>query len=92
MKVLLIGGGGREHALGWKIAQSPLLTKIYLAPGSPGLNSLNPKKFWLFNIYKVIKGLTMAFKNYTLCLRSYTTFITNLVSLDRIPTRSRVQY
>ena len=44
MKVLLIGGGGREHALGWKIAQSPLLTKLYLAPGSPGLNSLNPKK------------------------------------------------
>lgn len=43
MKVLLIGGGGREHALGWKIAQSPLLTKLYLAPGSPGLNSLNPK-------------------------------------------------
>lgn len=43
MKVLLIGGGGREHALGWKIAQSPLLTKLYLAPGSPGLNSLDPK-------------------------------------------------
>lgn len=37
MKVLLIGGGGREHALGWKIAQSPVLSKLYLAPGSPGL-------------------------------------------------------
>lgn len=43
MKVLLIGGGGREHALGWKIAQSPLLTKLYLAPGSPGLNCLGEK-------------------------------------------------
>lgn len=43
VKVLLIGGGGREHALGWKIAQSPLLTKLYLAPGSPGLNSLDEK-------------------------------------------------
>lgn len=38
MKVLLVGGGGREHALGWKIAQSPLLTQLYLAPGNPGLN------------------------------------------------------
>lgn len=40
MKVLLVGGGGREHALGWKIAQSPLLTRLYLAPGNPGLNRL----------------------------------------------------
>ncbi|MGE0183805.1 MAG: phosphoribosylamine--glycine ligase [Parvularculaceae bacterium] len=40
MKVLLVGGGGREHALGWKIAQSPLLTQLYLAPGNPGLNRL----------------------------------------------------
>jgi phosphoribosylamine--glycine ligase len=40
VKVLLVGGGGREHALGWKIAQSPLLTRLYLAPGNPGLNRL----------------------------------------------------
>lgn len=40
MKVLLVGGGGREHALGWKIAQSPLLSELYLAPGNPGLNAL----------------------------------------------------
>ena len=38
MKVLLVGGGGREHALGWKIAESPLLTKLYLANGAPALN------------------------------------------------------
>ena len=35
-KILLVGGGGREHALAWKLAQSPLLDRLLIAPGSPG--------------------------------------------------------
>ncbi len=40
MKILVVGGGGREHALVWKIAQSPLVKKIYCAPGNPGIAEL----------------------------------------------------
>ena len=36
MKVLIIGNGGREHALTWKVAQSPLVDKVYVAPGNAG--------------------------------------------------------
>jgi phosphoribosylamine--glycine ligase len=36
MDILIVGGGGREHALAWKIAQSPLAGKIYVAPGNGG--------------------------------------------------------
>jgi len=37
MNILLVGSGGREHALAWKIAQSPLVTRLVAAPGNPGM-------------------------------------------------------
>ena len=47
MIILLVGSGGREHALAWKIAQSPLVRKLVIAPGNPGmvkLGELRPVK------------------------------------------------
>ena len=41
MNVLILGSGGREHALAWKLAQSPLLDKLYCAPGNPGTTALS---------------------------------------------------
>lgn len=40
MKILVIGSGGREHALVWKISQSPLVEKVYCAPGNPGIGCI----------------------------------------------------
>lgn len=51
MKILILGSGGREHALAWKMAQSPLVTKIFIAPGNAGTElfgeniQINPDDF-----------------------------------------------
>ncbi len=40
MNILLLGSGGREHAMAWKIAQSPMLNQLFIAPGNPGTSSV----------------------------------------------------
>ncbi|WP_342974895.1 phosphoribosylamine--glycine ligase [Henriciella sp. AS95] len=42
MKILLLGSGGREHSLAWKIAQSPLVDEVFCAPGNPGMDKIGP--------------------------------------------------
>lgn len=42
MKILILGSGGREHALAWKIAQSPLVDEVFSAPGNPGMDKIGP--------------------------------------------------
>jgi len=42
MKILLVGSGGREHAIGWKLAQSPRVSELISLPGNPGLAELGP--------------------------------------------------
>ena len=42
MRVLLVGGGGREHAMGWKLAQSTRVDELISLPGNPGLAELGP--------------------------------------------------
>ena len=40
MKILIVGGGGREHALAWSISNSPLCDDLIIAPGNPGIAQL----------------------------------------------------
>lgn len=42
MNILILGAGGREHALAWKIAQSPLVDQVMCAPGNPGMDEIGP--------------------------------------------------
>ena len=54
MKILVIGGGGREHALAWKLAQSPKATKVFVAPGNGG-TALAGGKIQNLDITDVVK-------------------------------------
>ena len=58
MRVLVLGSGGREHALAWKISQSPALTKLWCAPGNPGTALVAENRKALNASVKETRGLT----------------------------------
>lgn len=65
MKILLLGGGGREHALAWKIAQSDKVEKLYIAPGNAGTDNVGENvdikadDFGSLKDFAVEKGINM---------------------------------
>ena len=65
MKVLLVGSGGREHALAWKLAQSKRLEKLYIAPGNPGTaqfgENVDIKDTDVEGLVKFAKGADVSF-------------------------------
>lgn len=65
MTILLLGSGGREHALAWKMLQSPLCTKLFVAPGNAGTNTiarnveLNPLDFDAIKTFVLLENVEM---------------------------------
>ena len=59
MKILLLGSGGREHALAWKMAQSSQLEKLYVAPGNAGTAELAENISLDLNDFKAIGDFTI---------------------------------
>ena len=57
--VLLLGSGGREHAIAWKLSQSPLLSKLYIAPGNPGTALLGENINININDFETVKQLVL---------------------------------
>lgn len=59
MNILLLGAGGREHAIAWKIVQSPLLTKLFIAPGNAGTSRLGTNLNIGVNDFEKIKDAVL---------------------------------
>ena len=59
MKILLLGSGGREHALAWKIAQSPQLDKLYIAPGNAGTANVGENVAIKASDFEAIKAFVL---------------------------------
>ena len=59
MKLLLLGSGGREHALAWKIAQSPKIEKLYIAPGNAGTSNVGENVAIKADYFEAIKTFVL---------------------------------
>ena len=55
MNILVLGSGGREYALAWKLSQSQLVSKIYIAPGNAGTNSIGENVVINISDFNVVK-------------------------------------
>lgn len=59
MNVLILGSGGREHTFAWKLSQSPLLTKLYIAPGNAGTGTLGENVNIKADDFSAVKSLCL---------------------------------
>jgi len=59
MNILILGSGGREHAIAWKIAQSPLLSSLYIAPGNAGTGQLGSNVSIDINNFKEVENFVL---------------------------------
>ena len=59
MKLLLLGSGGREHALAWKIAQSPKIEKLFIAPGNAGTSEVGENVDIKANDFDAIRAFVL---------------------------------
>ena len=62
MNILIVGGGGREHTFAWKIAQSPLCDRIFVAPGNAGTAAIATNLAIGVNDFESIKKAVLAYQ------------------------------
>ncbi len=60
MNILLLGSGGREHTLAWKMAQSPLLSQLYICPGNAGTQNVGRNVDFDYNNHEQLKAFVLA--------------------------------
>ena len=71
MNVLVLGSGGREHALSWKIVQSSMCEKIYIAPGNSGTKSIGENIDIKVTDFEAIKNAEISYTEITEALEAH---------------------
>ena len=82
MKVVVVGGGGREHALAWKLSQSGLVTQLFVAPGNAGTRTLTVSVYeQAFAVSNIGAGAAVAVVIFC-CLILFSVFFFRYVSRE----------